>query len=75
MIPIKTTCEENHSSRNGQNTVGLSVINHASTLDGKYQQGREIPCHFPAYTKIPCHFPAYTKKVFREDLVSKLDVS
>ena len=40
----------NHTSRNGQNTVGLSVINHASTLDGKYQQGREIPCHFPAYT-------------------------
>ena len=32
IIPIKTTCEENHSSRNGQNTVGLSVINHASTI-------------------------------------------
>ena len=65
IIPIKTTCEENHSSRNESNAVGLSVMNHASTLDGKYQQGREIPCHFPAYTK----------KVFREDLVSKLDVS
>ena len=31
MIPIKTTGEENHTSHNESNAVGLSVMNHAPT--------------------------------------------
>ena len=58
-------------SHNKSNAVGLSVMNHAPTLDGKYQQGREIPCHFPAYTK-----KVFIKLITQSHrkLVSKLDV-